>query len=79
MATRVSYPVEVKRKAIEMKLTGIPVSEVNSNDCSGVDGVHTRGSQCNPSKSWTGLPRATYYRWKDAYGSKYKSHGREDS
>lgn len=50
MATRVSYPVEVKRKAIEMKLTGIPVSEVNSNDCSGVDGVHSRGSQCNPSK-----------------------------
>ncbi|MFZ4193759.1 hypothetical protein ACOZB4_07050 [Paenibacillus sp. NPDC058898] len=31
------------------------------------------------ASAWIGLPRATYYRWKDAYGSKYKSHGREDS
>ncbi len=28
MATRVSYPVEVKMKAIEMRLAGIPVKEV---------------------------------------------------
>ena len=28
MATRVSYPVEVKRKAIEMRLIGISVKEV---------------------------------------------------
>ncbi len=28
MATRVSYPVEVKLKAIEMRLAGIPVKEV---------------------------------------------------
>ncbi|WP_085982516.1 IS3 family transposase [Paenibacillus sp. FSL H8-0457] len=28
MATRVSYPVEVKKKAIEMRLDGIPVKEV---------------------------------------------------
>jgi transposase-like protein len=28
LATRVSYPVEVKKKAIEMRLDGIPVKEV---------------------------------------------------
>ncbi len=28
MATRVSYPVEIKMKAIEMRLSGIPVKEV---------------------------------------------------
>ncbi|MCY9663672.1 helix-turn-helix domain-containing protein [Paenibacillus alginolyticus] len=28
MATRVSYPVEVKMKAIEMRLAGVPVKEV---------------------------------------------------
>ncbi|MEC0079358.1 IS3 family transposase, partial [Paenibacillus alvei] len=28
MATRVSYPAEVKLKAIEMRLAGIPVKEV---------------------------------------------------
>lgn len=28
MATRVSYPMEVKLKAIEMRLAGIPVKEV---------------------------------------------------
>ncbi len=28
MATRVSYPVEIKMKAIEMRLKGIPVKEV---------------------------------------------------
>jgi len=28
MGKRVSYPVEVKLKAIEMRLTGIPVKEV---------------------------------------------------
>ncbi len=28
MATRVSYPVGVKKKAIEMRLDGIPVKEV---------------------------------------------------
>lgn len=28
MGTRVSYPVEVKMKAIEMRLSGIPVKEV---------------------------------------------------
>jgi len=28
LATRVSYPVEVKLKAIEMRLAGIPVKEV---------------------------------------------------
>jgi len=28
LATRVSYPVEVKMKAIEMRLAGIPVKEV---------------------------------------------------
>ncbi len=28
MGTRVSYPVEVKLKAIEMRLAGIPVKEV---------------------------------------------------
>lgn len=28
MATRVSYPIEVKMKAIEMRLAGIPVKEV---------------------------------------------------
>ncbi|WP_256208662.1 hypothetical protein [Paenibacillus sp. CF384] len=28
MATRVSYPVEVKMKAIEMRLAGIPVKKV---------------------------------------------------
>ena len=28
MGTRVSYPVEVKMKAIEMRLAGIPVKEV---------------------------------------------------
>ncbi|OUT33207.1 transposase, partial [Priestia aryabhattai] len=28
MRTRVSYPVEVKLKAIEMRLAGIPVKEV---------------------------------------------------
>ncbi|EFU42665.1 transposase [Paenibacillus vortex V453] len=28
MATRVSYPVEVKEKAIEMRLDGIPVKEI---------------------------------------------------
>lgn len=28
MATRVSYPLEVKMKAIEMRLAGIPVKEV---------------------------------------------------
>lgn len=24
--------------------------------------------------AWIGLPRATYYRWKSAYGSRYKDH-----
>lgn len=28
MATRVSYPVETKMKAIEMRLAGIPVKEI---------------------------------------------------
>lgn len=28
MATRVSYPVEIKKKAIEMRLAGVPVREV---------------------------------------------------
>lgn len=28
MATRVSYPLETKKKAIEMKLAGIPVKEI---------------------------------------------------
>ncbi|OMD34102.1 transposase [Paenibacillus odorifer] len=28
MATRVSYPVEIKMKAIEMRLAGVPVKEV---------------------------------------------------
>ena len=28
MGTRVSYPVEVKLKAIEMRLAGVPVKEV---------------------------------------------------
>ena len=28
MATRVSYPAEVKMKAIEMRLAGVPVKEV---------------------------------------------------
>ncbi|AZV42724.1 transposase [Peribacillus asahii] len=28
MGTRVSYPAEVKLKAIEMRLAGIPVKEV---------------------------------------------------
>nr|WP_164817364.1 helix-turn-helix domain-containing protein [Paenibacillus lautus] len=28
MATRVSYPVEVKKQAIEMRMDGIPVKEV---------------------------------------------------
>lgn len=28
MGTRVSYPVEIKRKAIEMRLAGVPVKEV---------------------------------------------------
>ena len=28
MGTRVNYPVEVKMKAIEMRLTGVPVKEV---------------------------------------------------
>lgn len=28
MGTRVSYPVKVKRKVIEMRLTGVPVKEV---------------------------------------------------
>ncbi|MNJ35544.1 hypothetical protein D3C77_302930 [compost metagenome] len=28
MATRVSYPLEIKTKAIEMRLAGIPVKEV---------------------------------------------------
>ena len=28
LATRVSYPVEVKKKAIEMRVVGIPVKEV---------------------------------------------------
>lgn len=28
MVTRVSYPVEIKKKAIEMRLAGIPVREV---------------------------------------------------
>ncbi|KNH19658.1 transposase [Priestia megaterium] len=30
MGTRVSYPVEVKLKAIEMRLAGVPVKEVLS-------------------------------------------------
>lgn len=28
MATRVSYPLEIKRKAIEMRLGGVPIREV---------------------------------------------------
>lgn len=28
MGTRVSYPVEIKWKAIEMRLAGVPVKEV---------------------------------------------------
>ncbi|MGO4699664.1 IS3 family transposase, partial [Paenibacillus sp. 2TAB26] len=28
MATRVSYPVETKMKAIELRITGVPVKEV---------------------------------------------------
>ncbi|QDA26691.1 hypothetical protein EJ573_16210 [Paenibacillus polymyxa] len=28
MATRVSYPLEIKMKAIEMRLAGVPVKEV---------------------------------------------------
>ncbi|KAF6552361.1 helix-turn-helix domain-containing protein, partial [Paenibacillus sp. EKM202P] len=28
MATRVSYPLEVKMKAIEMRMAGIPVKEI---------------------------------------------------
>ncbi|RTQ87739.1 IS3 family transposase, partial [Lysinibacillus telephonicus] len=28
MGTRVSYPVEIKMKAIEMRLAGIPVNQV---------------------------------------------------
>ena len=30
MGTRVSYPVEIKLKAIEMRLAGVPVKEVLS-------------------------------------------------
>ncbi|MEC3656313.1 helix-turn-helix domain-containing protein, partial [Bacillus siamensis] len=28
MRTRVSYPVEVKQKAVEMRLAGVPVKEI---------------------------------------------------
>ncbi|PRP53857.1 IS3 family transposase, partial [Bacillus halotolerans] len=28
MGTRVSYPVEVKQKAVEMRLTGVPMKEI---------------------------------------------------
>lgn len=28
MGTRVSYPVEIKQKAVEMKLAGVPVKEI---------------------------------------------------
>ncbi|MGE6600195.1 hypothetical protein ACQKEY_00475 [Lysinibacillus fusiformis] len=28
MGTRVSYPIEIKMKAIEMRLAGMPVKEV---------------------------------------------------
>ncbi len=28
MGTRVSYPIEIKMKAIEMRLAGVPVKEV---------------------------------------------------
>ncbi|OLP63455.1 hypothetical protein BACPU_31090 [Bacillus pumilus] len=28
MGTRVSYPVEVKRKAVEMRLSGVPMKEI---------------------------------------------------
>lgn len=28
MGTRVSYPVEVKQKAVEMKMAGVPVKEI---------------------------------------------------
>jgi transposase len=28
MGTRVSYPVEIKMKAVEMKLAGVPVKEI---------------------------------------------------
>lgn len=28
MGTRVSYPVEIKQKAVEMKLAGLPVKEI---------------------------------------------------
>ncbi len=28
MGTRVSYPVEVKQKAVEMRLAGLPMKEI---------------------------------------------------
>lgn len=28
MGTRVSYPVEIKQKAVEMKMAGVPVKEI---------------------------------------------------
>ncbi|MEC2166205.1 IS3 family transposase, partial [Bacillus velezensis] len=28
MGTRVSYPVEVKQKAVEMRLAGVPMKEI---------------------------------------------------
>ncbi len=33
MATRVSYPAEVKMKAIEMRLAGVPVKQVMEELC----------------------------------------------
>ncbi|PPB08839.1 hypothetical protein C4A77_06010 [Brevibacillus laterosporus] len=33
MATRVSYPMEIKMKAVEMRLAGIPVKEVMDQLC----------------------------------------------
>lgn len=33
MATRVSYPAEVKMKAIEMRLAGFPVKQVMEELC----------------------------------------------
>ncbi|QNR69493.1 IS3 family transposase [Paenibacillus peoriae] len=148
MATRVSYPVEVKMKAIEMRLAGIPVKEVmeqlNIRNKTQVDTwmrwyrkgewnrleqpvgkqysygkgpeytselekvkaenrflkqqldlpkkVQGNGKEVSPkiivewvesirgdvsvsqACAWIGIPRATYYRWKAAYGSRYKDH-----
>lgn len=72
MATRVSYSVEVKMKAIETILASISARQVmeqlgiRSYLVQWVESIRGEVS-LSQACAWIGLPQAAYYRWKVSY------------